>query len=254
LSQKLGLAVLLGAAILLGAILYVFGPIPNPEHYHHFADQRSWLGIPNTLNVISNAIFAVAGLWGIILLFSPRIRSQDYRERWLYAGVAIGLLLTSIGSSYYHLAPDNSRLVWDRLPMTLVFMSFVAMLIAERINVRFALWLWPLLVACGFYSVFLWQISGDLRFYIGVQAFTVLAALIMMLLPSRHYQNKDLGIVVVCYGTALLLDLTDHQVFSATGGVISGHTIKHLIAGIAGAYIVHMIAKLKAKRQEERYK
>jgi hypothetical protein len=37
----------------------------------------------------------------------------------LFAGVT----LSSLGSSYFHLAPDNARLMWDRLPMTIAFIS-----------------------------------------------------------------------------------------------------------------------------------
>jgi len=33
---------------------------------------------------------------------------------WLFL---IGLLLTAFGSSFYHLAPNNARLIWDRLPI-----------------------------------------------------------------------------------------------------------------------------------------
>lgn len=244
LSQNRGLTFLLFAALLLGIILSMLGPIPNPASYHHFADQRSWLGMPNTLNVMSNAVFAIAGIWGLFLLFSPcRIKFNDDKERFIWIGIAMGLLLTSIGSSYYHLAPDDSRLVWDRLPMTLVFMSFVAALIGERIHSRLALWLWPILVGVGFFSVFLWQHSGDLRFYIGIQAFTFLAALILLFLPSRYYQNRDLVVVLICYGIALLLDFSDHQIYMVTGETISGHTLKHVMAGIAGGWLIIMIAK-----------
>lgn len=37
-----------------------------------------------------------------------------------------GVLLTSAGSTWYHLAPTNDSLVWDRLPMTLGFMGLFA--------------------------------------------------------------------------------------------------------------------------------
>jgi hypothetical protein len=56
-----------------------------------------------------------------------------------------GMLLTAFGSSYCHLQPDNARLMWDSLPMAIVFMSFVAALIAERIRSRAGLRLLPIL-------------------------------------------------------------------------------------------------------------
>ena len=35
----------------------------------------------------------------------------DFAEAVFFAGI----LLTAFGSSFYHLAPDNERLFWDRL-------------------------------------------------------------------------------------------------------------------------------------------
>ncbi len=145
----------------------------------------------------------------------------NHRERWPWVGFSIGLILTAIGSSYYHLAPDNSRLVWDRLPMTLVFMSFVAALISERINLSLGLGLWPILVGIGFYSVFLWHASelrgiGDLRFYVGIQKFTILVTLVMLLIPSPYSRSWDLAIVVLLYGLARLFEMYDHQIYMLT--------------------------------------
>ena len=43
--------------------------------------------------------------------------------------------MVAIGSSYYHWKPSNSRLVWDRLPMTVGFMSLVAVVISETLGI-----------------------------------------------------------------------------------------------------------------------
>ena len=112
----------------------------------------------------SNLPFAVLGIWGIVLLLRSnpqRIAEHfvDPQERWRYLFVFAGLLLTAFGSSYYHLAPDNARLVWDRLPMTITFMGMVAAVIAERISVRLGLWLLPFLLCVGLASVFEWYWS-----------------------------------------------------------------------------------------------
>jgi hypothetical protein len=132
--------VLLIALIMVIATAASLFPVtPQPQSYHHFADQREWLGIPNFGDVASNLGFAIVGIWGLIELLrrGPRgIVFTDPRERWLYELIFVGMLLTAFGSSYYHLAPDNPRLVWDRLPMTIVFMSLVAAVIAERISVN----------------------------------------------------------------------------------------------------------------------
>ena len=181
-SKNTSIAILLGVTLLIIVIGLVLKPIPQPQAYHNFADQRSWLGVPNAGDVLSNIPFALAGLWGLLLLFSPgQIHFVDARERWPWIGVSIGLILTAFGSGYYHLAPDNARLVWDRIPMTIVFMSFVAALIAERINLRLGLGLWPFLLVVGIYSVFQWHASelrgqGDLRMYAAVQVYAIVVS------------------------------------------------------------------------------
>src|SRR5207248_1045295 len=136
--------------------------------------------IPNFGDVVSNLPFAVVGIWGLWFVLAPgnRARFIDLRERWPYAVGFFGLFLTAFGSSYYHWAPDNARLVWDRLPMTLVFMPLVAAMIAERISVRAGLWLLPVLTAIGAGSVWQWYSSelrgeGDLRMYAAVQVYAL---------------------------------------------------------------------------------
>lgn len=249
-SQKTTLVLLISALLLTVLVFCFLKPIPQLQSYHHFADQRSWLGIPNAWNVLSNIAIALPGLWGLFLLTSSKVQFSDPRERWLWLGVSVGLILTAIGSSYYHLAPDNVRLVWDRLPMTFVFMSVVAALISERIKITLGLWLWPALIGIGFYSVLLWygselQGNSDLRFYIAIQVFTILVAMIMLLSPSPYNRNWDLAVVVMCYGLALFFDLSDHQIHRITRGLVSGHTLKHLAVGLAGVWLIRMIWKRK---------
>lgn len=137
--------------------------------------------------------------------------------------------------------------------MTFVFMSLVAALISERVNIHLGLWLWPMLLGIGFYSVLSWYASelqgeSDLRFYIGIQLSTILIAIAMWLSPSPYNRNGDLAVAITCYGLAMLFDLFDHQVNQITGGVVSGHTLKHLAVGITGACLIRMIWKRKKEK------
>ena len=52
----------------------------------------------------------------------------------------MGVGLVAVGSSYYHWRPNNARLVWDRLPMTVGFMSLIAVVLSETLDVAGA---WP---------------------------------------------------------------------------------------------------------------
>jgi len=227
--------------------------IAQPQSYHDFADKREWLGIPNFGDVLSNLPFAMIGVWGLWCLLrrtpeKTRALFLDPRERWPYVVIALGILLTAFGSAYYHLAPDNTRLVWDRLPMTIVFMSLVAAMIAERISVRVGLWLLPVLLLIGVASVVQWHLSellgaGDLRFYAAVQVYGVLVPLLVLLLPARYTRTSDLAVVAGWYILAKVLETFDKQILAASGHVVSGHTLKHLAAAMAGFWLLRMVQK-----------
>ena len=243
--------ILLSPAVLIAVIALLLHPIPQPLSYHDFADHRSWLGIPNFGDVASNVPFALVGLWGLFaLLGSTSIRFADGRERWLYAMMFFSLILTSIGSAYYHLAPSNARLVWDRIPIMMVFMALLASVIAERVSVKVGLTLFPVLEIAGIGSVLLWRASelnghGDLRFHAAFQVYSILILLLALLLPPTYTRGSDFAVVVGFYVLAKILEETDKQVF-ALGHAVSGHTLKHLAAAAAGYWILLMLLKREA--------
>jgi hypothetical protein len=244
---------LLAVAVVIAIIALFLPPIPQPLAYHNFADHRAWLDIPNFGDVVSNLPFALVGLCGLIFLFRPHAETfSDHRERWLYLVMFAGLILTAFGSAYYHLAPGNARLVWDRIPIMIVFMALLAAVIAERVSVVAGLWLFPLLQAAGIGSVLLWRAGelqghGDLRFYAAVQVYAILILLLMLLVPAKYTQGSDFAIVVGFYVLAKILEESDRPVF-ALGHLVSGHTLKHLAAAAAGYWILRMLQKRSVVR------
>jgi hypothetical protein len=247
--RRTGIWLFLALAAVVGLAALLFPRTPQPLSYHDFADRRGWLGISNFGDVASNILFLVAGLWGLAFLCrkSSRERFIDTRERWPYVFVFLGLVLTAFGSAFYHLAPDNARLLWDRLPMTIVFMPLVSAMIGEHISLRLGLWLLPVLMAVGVGSVLQWHLSeqrgvGDLRFYAAVQLYSLLALLAALLLPPRYTQESYLLVVAGLYVLAKICETADRQLFSL-GHLISGHTLKHLAAGAAGLCILRMLQK-----------
>jgi hypothetical protein len=239
---------LIFVAIALAFIALLLHPIPQPLSYHNFADHRAWLGIPNFGDVASNLPFALVGIWGLIALFTPGvIKFIDRRERWPYAVMFAGLILTAAGSSYYHLAPDNARLVWDRIPIMIAMMALVAAVVCERINLFAGLVLLPVLELTGIASVLAWQTSelrghGDLRFYAAMQIYAILILLAMLLVQPRYTRSADFAVVVGLYVLAKILEEFDRRVF-AVGQVVSGHTLKHLAAAAASYWILRMLKK-----------
>jgi hypothetical protein len=252
-------ALLLAPAVIIAIIAALLPPIPQPLSYHQFADQRAWLGIPNFGDVVSNLPFAIVGICGLIFLLrrSAQNRFADPRERqgyirWIYVLMFAGLLLTAFGSAYYHLAPSNARLVWDRLPIMIVFMALVDAVIAERVSVKVGLWLLPALLATGIGSVLQWRASevhahGDLRFYAAVQVYAIVVLLLALLLPPNYTRGSDFAVVVGLYILAKILETFDRQVF-AVGNIVSGHTLKHLAAATASYWILRMLEKREQKK------
>ncbi len=232
-----------GLAVAAAALLAAVPRVAQDVVYHRFADTRTVFGLNNGLNVLSNLPFLLVGLWGLARVLSapagsPGCSFIEPRERWPYVSVCAGVALTGLGSAYYHWAPDNARLVWDRFPMTLVFMGMLAAVVAERVNVTAGLALLLPLAAAGLGSVVYWHASeaagrGDLRPYALVQFFPALAIpLLLWLAPARYTRGGDLLAVLLIYGVAKLFEALDGRIF-ALGQGVSGHSLKHLTAALA---------------------
>lgn len=236
--------VLLTLAVVL--IVLFLPPVPQPARYHDFADQSGFLGIPHFLNLVSNAVFVLAGGAGLRGLLRDGTAFVHSRERWTYAVFFVSILLVGLGSGYYHLAPGNDRLFWDRLTMSLAFMSLLSAVLVERFGVRAGLRLFPWLAAAGPLSVLYWILTeragaGDLRFYGLVHFYPMaLIPLLLWLFPPRYTRGRDVLVVLALYGAALGADWLDQQIFSL-GGWVSGHSAKHLLAALAAWWVWRML-------------
>jgi hypothetical protein len=248
----------LAPAIVGATVLLLHGPIPQDRDYHRFADQRALAGIPHAADVLSNVAFLGAGALGLAFLAAPRSACafRDRRERLPYFLFFCGVFLTAFGSAWYHLAPDSDRLFWDRLPMTLTFLSLLAAVIAERVSPRLASQLvWPL-AALGVASVLYWRATeraghGDLRVYALVAYYPVVAiALLLLLYPGGYSRSGLLWAVAGAYAVAKAFELADGPILRATG-FVSGHTLKHLAAGAAAGLLLWMLASRRPIERDQ---
>lgn len=240
--KALGLWLLAAA---LAGIAWLLPRIPQPLQYHDFADRRACFGMANCFDTASNALFVLAGLAGLHFLFSAAGRRAfiDAREAIPYRLFFLFAILVGLGSGYYHLAPDNDRLVWDRAAIALALMSLFDAILCERVSVAAGLRLLQLLLAAGLGSAIYWgwseaQGSGDLRAYGLMQLYPMLLIpLLLRLYAPRYSGDKDILAVIGPYLLALLCDLTDRQI-AAMSGVVSGHTLKHIVAALAMYWVV----------------
>jgi hypothetical protein len=244
------------ALVALGVVLlmlaFVLPPFAQPQSYHEFADTRGWLGIPNYGNVASNVMFLVVGLVGLLAMRTPAVQTMESGPRHAYGLMFFGLVCTAFGSAYYHWAPSDTRLVWDRLPMTVVFMPLLAATFAERLRWRSDL---PLLVLTllGVGSVVYWKYSGNLMPYLIAQGGAVLLILLAIaLLPTPWTERRMLWPALGCYAVAFVSEKLDLEIFRWTGGIISGHTIKHLVAAAAFYFILRMLQRQQLKTDQYR--
>jgi hypothetical protein len=220
-------------------------PVVQPQAYHAFADARAFLAVPNAADTLSNLAFLVVGALGLAFLWRERGSSERFAssaEMRPYAVFFAGVALTSAGSAYYHLAPDDAGLAWDRLPMTLAFMSLVAAVVSERISVRAgSALLWPL-VLLGLASVVYWRWSAlagveNLRPYVAVQFGSIAVVLaISILYRSRYTHGAVIFLLAAAYGVAKVAEVYDREIFEV-GEWVSGHTLKHLAAA-GGTYLL----------------
>ena len=239
------LPVFVTVALSGAAILH--GPIAQLPNYHDFADQQTISDIPHFADVISNVGFALVALWGWAQL-ATRKQSDGLRDGWAgYRLFLIGLFLTALGSSFYHLAPDNARLVWDRLPIALACGGLLAGVWGDtraRNSSNLAAWLALLAVI----SVAWWHFTGqtgigDLRPYLLLQALPILLIpLWQWIFDMPAAERWAFGGALLLYVIAKFAELNDHQLLSATG-ILSGHTLKHLLATGATALVVARLVR-----------
>jgi hypothetical protein len=212
------------SVVAVGIFLWLVPPLPQDQSYHAFADRRTLAGVSNFWDVISNLPFAVVGFIGLF-------KFRDLASRIIF----FGIFATAFGSAYYHLRPDDARLFWDRLPMTVVFMSLFAVAIKQRVLVI------PL-VAVGVASIVWWRLTDNLWPYALVQ-FGPMIPLIVIAVRNE----PGLRPVLVLYGLSKITEFFDKQIYAVSP--LSGHTLKHLLAGVATWYIYRWIQSSQSESQ-----
>lgn len=243
-----------GTALVCFVVLMLLTPrMPQPQSYHKFADQRNLIGVPNSMNVISNFPFLVVGVVGLVLCLHGNYLGLSLRgEVWGWACFYIGVTATAFGSAYYHLKPDDARLVWDRLPTTIAFSSIMAVFIIERIDERRGTAsLVPLLLA-GIISVAYWRFADDLRPYALVQFIPCIAIPAMTVaLPPKYTHSLYWLWAAGWYLLAKVEEAMDRKVYRWTNHSVSGHTLKHFSSAMVPVFMTVMLARRNIKIERD---
>lgn len=236
--MKLKISALFVAFACVGFYFYSKGIMTQPQDYHHFADNRELFGIPNAMDVITNVFFVFVGGLGIFEILN-RQKTLLTRKSWLWFFISI--LIIAPGSAYYHWAPNDMTLIWDRLPMSMGFMAMYVALCSEHIDLRIEKALLPALVI-GLISVLVWVVTSDLRFYFTVQFSTfVTVPVVLLLFPSRYSLKSYYFIALAFYALAKWVEVKDYEIYNGTEHLISGHSLKHIFAATGLLFLWKMI-------------
>jgi hypothetical protein len=238
------------AAVLVAAVVValVAPAITRGPTFHLYADRRTWLGIPNAGDVLSNLPFVVVGIVGLL-------RTRGAAALFL-SSTAVG-----IGSGAYHIAPCDLALVFDWAPIVLTLAFLAALVVGDRIDPRaggIATLVFP---AIALTSVAVWYIgggtgttangtAGDMRWYVVTQATLVLVVALVALAPATPTAPATLARGWILLGVAGFLAArglaaADRALLDAIG--VSGHSGKHLLLGLAAACLIPSVHVQRGK-------
>jgi hypothetical protein len=245
---------------ILFAITYIWILPASPQNvaYHDFADARHLFGIDNFFNVVSNIGFILAGCWGIYLIFTYKRNTTfiNASERWPYFAFFISAVLVGFGSGFYHFNPNNSTILWDRLPMSITAAAYFSTVFTERVNRKFSLSFMIPLIIIAMLSTVWWEFTeidghGDLRIYSWTQTYLLsMMILILLLFPARYTKVSYIFMTLGLYAVAKVFEYFDVAVYNFTHQIISGHVIKHLTAAVGMYFVGKYIMCRKALRTE----
>jgi hypothetical protein len=200
-----------------------------------YVDTRSFVGVPNFLNVASNLAFLLVGIAGLRLCAGAWHPPALASWRVFYAG----MFLTAFGSAWFHLLPSDATLVWDRAGMVIAFVGLAFGVLQESTDLPASPLLLGAALLLSLASVWWWRRTGDMRPYAWVQLAPLACAgtsVILNWLPTS--MRRALAASFACYILAKLAELYDAGLYTLSAHLVSGHTLKHLLAAASGAVIL----------------
>ncbi len=242
--------VLLGVVLALLAAAMLGPFVAQPGHLHGFADQRSWWGIACTMDVLSNLPFASWGALGLTCLAWKR-RDMPVAQQAMAGLFFAGLVVTAGASSWYHWQADDAGLAIDRLGMALAFAGLLGLAAADRISSRAGLALGLTVLVLGPLSVAIWFASGNVLAWAALQ-FGGMA--IVLWLACMRPVTGALAVrwawVIMIYTIAKLFEQADEAVYALSSQLVSGHSIKHVVASFAAMPVIAAMLDVKKNRAE----
>ncbi|KAJ4708198.1 Alkaline phytoceramidase (aPHC) [Melia azedarach] len=233
-----------GGAFLCWLFLMLATPkVPLSPHGNLFADMRNFLGVPNTLNVITNFPFLIVGVIGFVLTLQGSFFKISFRgEVWGWALFYAGIAGVAFGSAYYHLKPDEDRVMWDTLPMMIAYASLFSTFLVERVGVKIGLSCLIALVSVAFLSMSYARIFNDFRLCMTFQLIPCLAIPVMVFfLPPKYTHSRFWIYAAGVHIIAKFEAIADRKIYHANHYIISGHSLEHLCSAIIPVLLTIML-------------
>ncbi|XP_018446743.1 uncharacterized protein LOC108818307 isoform X2 [Raphanus sativus] len=194
-------------------LLFITPKVPLHSFRHHvFADKRNFMGVPNTLNVMTNFPFLIIGVLGFVLcvggsFFNISLKGEIWGWTLFYASVSS----LAFGSAYYHLKPDDNTIVWDTLP-------FFGRESGGESRIEL-----PRLASVHFIS------QRCLRQLIPCLAIPIMT----VLLPPKYTHSRFWLLATAAHSVSKIEGLADSKIYNANGYIISGHSLGHLCSALS---------------------
>jgi hypothetical protein len=219
-------------------------PVIKGPGFHTYADARYWLGIPHVGDVLSNLPFVIVGIMGLVAAQTVTAVPRHLVQLFFLAILGIGL-----GSGAYHVHPIDATLAFDWLPIVVALAWLTALVLADRVDARVGRIAAVVLPALAIGSVLWWwsgggTTGGDMRWYAMLQLlFVATVPVVVVLYPKGALSRGDLLLGVGCFVAARALHANDRAILEATG--VSGHTLKHLAAGVAAYFVLRAVRRAR---------
>ncbi|XP_020593472.1 uncharacterized protein LOC110033745 isoform X1 [Phalaenopsis equestris] len=231
-------------ATLIGLILLVATPtIPHSPTQHIFADMRNFLGVPNTLNVLTTYPYLFFGVPGLVFCLSGSCFGISLKgELWGWVLFYAGTAAAAFGSAYYHLKPDDDRIIWERLPMMISTISLLSNLVIERLDERVGISCLISLLMLVFVSATIERTFDDLRLCIIFHFIPCIAIpVLVFLFPPKYTHSTYWFWATGFYLLSRFESVADMKVYSIDRYIISGHSLEHLCLAMVAFILTVML-------------
>ncbi len=132
--------------------------------------------------------------------------------------------------------------------MVVVFSGVLGLAAAHRVSVRAARALLPFSIIAGVLSVAWFATTGSITPYVVLQFGGIALIAGLAWLPA-HGAGPNWAALIAAYALAKVLETADAQVLALSGGVVSGHTLKHVFAALTALAVVVPLRRATTHRR-----